>query len=249
VSRLAGMRVMLTRPKESSQDLARALRAEGAIVANTPLIRIAEPSNPEAFRAAVDSADSADWLVFTSANGVAAFARRRNSPLAPRVRIGVVGPATAAAVQVMLHRAVDVIPQRHDAEALATTLLAAAKPRASLLVVQPEGAQSGAASRLEAAGCTVRIAHAYRTFETPPSDVARLVARADAIVLMSGSQARALARGLGETGQAALRHATVIAVGGRTEREAVSAGVRVNAVADDAAPSAIAAAIAAARKR
>jgi len=240
---------MLARPPDSSQDLARALRAEGAIVSNVPLIQITAPSDPEALQANVDGADAADWLVFTSANGVAAFARRRRAPLSSRVRIAAVGPATAAAVHAMLHRAVDVIPGRHDAEALASAMLAVAKPRASIHVFQPEDARSSVATRLEAAGYLVHVAAAYRTLEIPPPDIARLVAGADAIVLMSGSQARALARGLGETNRAALGHATVIAVGARTEREAVRAGLRADATADDASPPAIAAAIATTRKR
>ena len=212
----------------------------GAVVSCVPLIRIAEPSDRRALQAAANAADAIDWLLFTSANGVAAFARRRSVPLPPRVRVAVVGPATAAAVQSLLHRPIDVIPERHSSDALASAFLAAAKPGATACVIQPEGEASPLARLLEAAGYAVNAVGAYRTLPTPAADMARKLSSVDAIVLMSGSQARALTLALGAARSAALGCKIVVAIGERTAKEAERLGIRVNAVASDVTPASIA---------
>jgi uroporphyrinogen-III synthase len=244
---IAGLRVMLARPASSSSDaIAAGLRNRGAIVSNAPLIRITEPSDQTALRAAAENVDAIDWLVFTSANGVAAFARRRGKPLPARIRIAVVGPATAAAAQSLLQHPIDVIPERHDSDALAIALIGAARPSSKMCVLHPEGARSSLASLLRSAGHLVNAVEAYRTLETPPADIARSVADADAIVLMSGSQARALARGLSAS-SAALRGKTIVAIGERTARDAREAGLPVDATASGATPEAIASVLGSAR--
>lgn len=246
---LAGLRVLLTRPAESSSGLADSLRAAGATVSAVPLIQIAETSDPSALQVAADNADVADWLIFTSANGVASFARCRHEPLPARVHIAVVGPATAAAVQSVLRRPVDVIPERHNSEALATAFISHAKRGASIFVFHPEGGASDLPSRLRAAGYTVNAVAAYRTVPVPPADIAQHVSRADAIVLMSGSQARALALGLGKNAGEALRDKLVVAIGERTAQDARRAGVRADAIARDVTPDAVANALARGLKR
>jgi uroporphyrinogen-III synthase len=219
--RLAGVRVMLTRPTASNEPLAQILRAEGARVVSVPLIRIMPPTDPASLQAAADTADMADWLVFTSANGVTAFARGRRAPLPARVRIAAVGPATAAAVHAHLHRPVDLIPDRHDAEALAGALLAAARPNASVTIFHPEGASSQLASQLRAAGHAVTSAAAYRTVAAAPADIAKRVASADAIVLASGSAVRSLVSALADCGRSgALNGKILTAIGPATAREA-----------------------------
>ena len=238
---------MLARPATPSDEIADALRARGAIVTSVPLIRISEPSDRAALKRAAESVDATNWLIFTSANGVAAFARSLRKALPARVRIAAVGPATAAAVQSLLQHPVDLIPERHDSDALAAALIVAARPGSTMCVLQPEDTQSSLVARLRSAGHNVSAAAAYRTLEAPPSDLARNVASTDAIVLTSGSQARALASGLGESARDVLAGKIIVVIGERTAHEAENAGLHVHATAPGATPEAVAKALASTR--
>jgi uroporphyrinogen-III synthase len=232
---LAGLRVMLTRPAQARDQIADALRAAGADVDVVPLIRIVPPRDEAALRSAAAAADMADWIVFTSANGVAGFARARREPLGIRTRIAAVGPATATAIEGLLGRRAALVPRTHVAEALADVLVAAGPPRASVAVFQAQDARPVLAERLRAAGFSVTATPAYATIETPPPDLDQHVRAANTIVLTSGSGARSLARGLGAApGLRALTGKTIACIGAVTAQEARRCGIAVAVTAQSA---------------
>jgi uroporphyrinogen-III synthase len=232
---LAGVRVMLTRPAQARDDIAEALRAAGASVDVVPLTRIVPPRDEAALQSAAQAADMADWIVFTSANGVAAFARSRSEPLGARTRIAAVGPATAAAIESLLYARAALIPKTFDAQALADELAAIGPPHASIAIFQAQNARPNLAQRLRAAGFSITATPAYATIEAPPADLADHVRAANAIVLTSGSGARALARGLGDSdGLRALDGKTIACIGTVTAREARRCGILVSVIAKNA---------------
>src|SRR5207248_2632666 len=67
---LAGRRIVVTRPREQSGELARALEALGAEVVAVPTIRIVPLADLGALRTALTDPAAYDWIVFTSHNTV-----------------------------------------------------------------------------------------------------------------------------------------------------------------------------------
>src|SRR5579864_5285734 len=91
---LRGIRVLVTRPEGQSTDFIRFLEERGARVTSLPLIQIGPPPSERELLDAVNRADAFSWLIFTSAVGVEAFAKRRKQDLPSALRIGAIGPAT-----------------------------------------------------------------------------------------------------------------------------------------------------------
>ena len=161
VSSLAGKRVLVTRASKQASELVDRLRAEGAIVILIPTIEIVEPKLFDGLDAALTAMQQYDLVLFTSANAVRTFgerARLLGIEIEPK-RIGVVGPATARAVEEIGLR-VDVMPPKFLAESLAEVLL----PEANglrVLLVRAEVAPDLLPEALKSAGALVTIAAAY----------------------------------------------------------------------------------------
>jgi uroporphyrinogen-III synthase len=97
---LEDLRIVVTRAAHQAEELAAPLRALGAEVILVPLIGIAPPLNAERLHNAAARSNEYDWIIFTSANAVHAFAAQSAVP--PQVwkpRIAAVGPATRQAAE------------------------------------------------------------------------------------------------------------------------------------------------------
>lgn len=246
---LAGVRVMLTHSARES-GLGERLRALGAVVSTVPLIKIGPPRDAQVLQMAVDEADRADWIVFTSVNGVDAFSRRRREKLPPDIRIAAIGPATARAVERLLGRPADLVPARFIAEELGDAILQRAGWGARVTIFAAQAARPELAARLRKAGMHLTTAVAYETREASPTDLARRVADVDVIVLTSGSAVRSLVAGLRSgLGRAALDRMALVCIGPVTADEARRRGLKVAATAKAATPDGLLAAIASAAKR
>ena len=213
----------MTRPREHSAQLVTALERLGAEAWLVPLIAVAPLEDDGELRRLVESGDH-DWIVFTSANAVRAVGSLATQL---RARVAAVGPATAGAV-----RALGVepafVPDRFAAGEIADGLEPLAGAR--VLLPQSEIAEPSFADGLRARGATVDVVDAYRTVGLGPAaaDLTRLE-RADAILLASGSAARALAAA------AVLSERTlIVCIGPSTAEAAETAGLRVDLVAEDA---------------
>lgn len=122
MSSLQGLRIVVTRAIHQAGELAAPLRALGAEVILLPLIGIGPPLDPEPVRRAVERIDEYDWIIFTSANAVAAFASELNgSPANLRARIGTVGAGTRKAAE-QRGFVVSVTPDEYVAESLVAAL-------------------------------------------------------------------------------------------------------------------------------
>jgi len=216
---LAGRRIVVTRPERQAQPLAEALVALGAVVAVIPLVEIGAaelpPLDPRAY----------DWIVLTSANGVAAC--RELLKGADGAHVAVVGPATAGALRDLgLEPAF--VPDRFAADAIGAGLEPLAGAR--VLVAQADAADPSLTEELRARGAIVDAVVAYRTEQRVPREEERAeLERADAIVLSSGSAARALGAA-GGRGDPAL----VACIGPKTAAVAAEVGLNVGLVADEA---------------
>jgi uroporphyrinogen-III synthase len=119
---MARPRVLIIRSPHQASALAEQLLLLGAEPLLIPTIELVEPSSFAALDHALSKMESFDWLLFTSANSVEAFARRHGVPRVSSQKIGAIGSATAKALEAVGLRA-DVVPPQAVAESLAEALL------------------------------------------------------------------------------------------------------------------------------
>jgi hydroxymethylbilane synthase len=221
---LRGRRIAITRPRGRSARVATELERLGATVVVVPLVRVEPPEGGAALEGALRELDRYDWVVFTSANGVAAVGARAGS--LKGARVAAVGPATAAAVR-GLGCEPAFVPDRFAAEAIPAGLEPLAGAR--VLLPQADIADLALADALRARGATVDAVAAYRTVEVElaPDELAELRG-ADAVVLASGSAARSLAS-RGGAGDALL-----VCIGPKTAEAVREVGLPVGLVAEEA---------------
>ncbi len=95
----AGLRVVVTRAEHQSEGLAAAFELAGAQVERLPLLEIVPPADPRPLERAASELALYEWIVFTSSNAVEAFLPRTGGALPSRLKVAVVGPATAEALR------------------------------------------------------------------------------------------------------------------------------------------------------
>ena len=168
-------RILITRSPHQASELAELLRALGADPILIPTIELTDPTTFAPLDAALTNLDTFHWLLFTSANAVEAFVKRRqllHKSSNPCLKIAAIGPATAQALEAIgLHA--DLLPPQAVAESLAEALLPhALQPDGSptrFLLLRAEQARDTLPDALRAAGADVTIAPAYRTVIPPGS--------------------------------------------------------------------------------
>ena len=177
-------RVLVTRSSRQASELADRLRALGLQPVLLPAIETVEPSSFAVLDHALANLESFHWLLFTSANGVDAFAQRRHArsetpaTISPecKLRVAAIGPATARALEV-IGVIPDLLPPQAVAESLTTALLPFARqPDGSatrFLLVRAEEGREHLPEVLRVSGAEVTVAPAYRTV-VPEGSVARL---------------------------------------------------------------------------
>src|SRR5690606_22939046 len=126
---LFGRRVVVTRARAQASDLVTRLGELGAEVVQFPTIRVMKAPEVEPLRRAAREAESYDWIVFTSVNGVQRFwAELRAAGKDTRNLCGVslcaIGPATAAAIELEGAQA-DLMPGKFVAEGVIAAMRAA----------------------------------------------------------------------------------------------------------------------------
>jgi uroporphyrinogen III methyltransferase/synthase len=167
---LFGQRIAVTRTRQQASELSRLLSEAGAEVIETPTIEIAPVEDLSPIDEALRAAGGFDWIIFTSASGVA-FTRQRLRELGldcrvfGTARIAVIGDATARAVEEQLALKVDVCPRQFVAEALADALDATgAVAGKKFLMLRAEIARHVLNDRLAAGGAAeVRDIAVYQT--------------------------------------------------------------------------------------
>jgi uroporphyrinogen-III synthase len=216
---LAGRTIVITRSSEQSIESADLVSTFGAIPVVVPLIEIVdEPTGMEALRA-LDLSD-VDWIVVTSPNG----AQRVSSLVDPdsaTPKLAAVGAATAAALP-----RCDLVAATQSAVGL-LEIFPPGPGRAA--VVQAVDAAPTLAAGLREAGWDIVAVSPYRTVSASPTAEQRLKAlAADAVLLASGSAARAWVEVFGG-------HAppVVVAIGEQTAATAERAGLKISAISAD----------------
>lgn len=101
--RLVGLRILVTRPRQRSEELCFLLEEEGAEVVALPMLELEPPSDARALRAAAETLGRFSWVAFASAAAVEALAEAARvagtTPALKRLKVAVVGAGTARAAQ------------------------------------------------------------------------------------------------------------------------------------------------------
>jgi uroporphyrinogen III methyltransferase/synthase len=240
---LEGKRIAITRPPEQAAALAERLEALGARTVPLATIAIAPIEDPSALDAAIANLASYDWLVFTSVNGVAAFAERlaaceRDWAARGLARVAAIGPATARALEER-GVGVDLTPDEYVAEGILEGLGNVAGQR--LLLARADIARRALADGLRLRGAEVDEIAAYRTVIQPadPEMIRHALSgdeRVDAITFTSSSTARGLIAGLEALRldpREALRGVALAAIGPITAATLREAGLEPALVAEE----------------
>lgn len=161
---LLGLRVVVTRAEHQAGGLAEALAAAGAAVELLPLLEVLPPADPRPLERAASELALYDWLVFTSSNAVEAFLPWTGGAVPGRLRIAVVGPATAEALrawEIEPHWIAGGVAGRADAEGLLTELAPLVDRSRRVLLPQAADARPTLAEGLARAGAEVVPVVAY----------------------------------------------------------------------------------------
>ena len=226
---LAGLRIVVCRPREQAQALADGLAAAGAEVVSAPVIAITDPADGgAALRAALARLDRGDWLVVTSPNGVERAAAA--GPLPEGVNIAAIGPGTAArAAGVGL--TVRLVPDRSIAEGLVQAFPSPDPQRGSLVVLARAAVTRPVLpDSLHNAGWEVLDVAAYRNVAAPlDDDQRRAVAVSDGVVFTSSSTVKRLVAEVGADAVPPL----VASIGPATSATAAEHGLEVTVEATE----------------
>ena len=205
---LAGRTILVTRPAGQGADLAALVAAHGGSTVHVPVIRIGPPDSWEPLDRAIDAADTYDWIVFASANGVRAWCERlrhtgRDIRQLGTARIAAIGPATAREAAQHGIRC-DLVPDDHHSEGIVATLGREAR-RGRFLLVRANRGRDTMRHGLEALGHHVTEVAAYASHAAESVDaetLATLADRVDWITITSSFIAESARRLFGDRLQA-----------------------------------------------
>ena len=180
--------IVLTRSAEDCAAWGAELTARGAQAIEFPCISAEALDSAELGAALSDATAAADWLVFTSQRGVAAFARLVKTPLAAGVRVAVVGATTAAAARGAVGR-VDMTSRGGTAAALAKELAARVEADSRVVLALAANAGTVLTDALSKSGANCTRFDVYRTVPTPAEHPKRRLSSlgADAVWFASPS--------------------------------------------------------------
>lgn len=235
---LFGKRILVTRARAQASAFSSKLDALGAETMETPVIKIAPPSDNYAkVRACIKRIESYAWIIFTSTNGVDAFMRELDgagldSRALARARIAAIGESTAGALRTHGIKA-DRVPAEFRAEGILEALAEENLEDADILIPRAEEAREILPEKLRERGAHVDVAPVYRTVTEREGREEILEAlkegRVDLVTFTSSSTVKNLVEVLG--GMDALQHVKTAAIGPVTADTARSLGIEPDIVA------------------
>ena len=163
---LFGKTAVVTRTREQASALVELLSAAGARCLEVPTLEILPPDDFEPLHNALESLSEYAWVIFTSANGVAAFFQSLfdkglDVRALGRVKLAAIGPATAQALQER-GLVADVVPARFQAEDLAEALLPQIPSSSRVLLARAQVAREVLPDTLAKAGIQVDVVPVYQ---------------------------------------------------------------------------------------
>ncbi len=222
---LHGKTILITRPEEQSEELARPLRELGATVKFQPAIRITAPQNWEEVDTAIDRLGEQDYVIFCSRNGVNYFidrllSRGGDTRSFANSKIACVGKQTAAALAAF-HLRADIIPADFRAESLAAELVDQVN-RKNIMILRASRGRDVLARLLGDRGAHVKEVVAYSHTDVTTADDSIFSSmrdgKVDWVTITSSATAESLHRLFGEL-MKKVKIATLSPVTSQTVRE------------------------------
>ena len=170
---LAGKKILVTRPRELSSELAKKLRDKGAEVLELPAIYTKPITPNQAFCECLENLQSYDWLAFTSPTGVAVFfnaltERQKDIRALGNIRIAAVGSGTGKALKEKgLYP--DLMPEIYDGRAMGAALAKVCKAGERVLIPRAEVGNYELTEELKKVkGLQIEDIPTYHTFYESP---------------------------------------------------------------------------------
>jgi uroporphyrinogen III methyltransferase / synthase len=208
---LYGKRVLVTRPRHQAADMVQRL-----VQYVLPAVDIRAPGDWGPADEALANLRRYQWLVFTSANGVRAFFSRlldqqRDIRALGRIKLAVIGPATAEALK-LYYLTADLVPSKYQSEDLAAALLHETEADDRILLARADRGRDVLRQEL-GKKCHVDEVAVYSQVDSIAADDPLLdhVRRGeiDFITLTSSNIAKALVRSLDATSLARLKNGDI----------------------------------------
>jgi uroporphyrinogen III methyltransferase/synthase len=233
---LAGLRVLVTRPRHQASALAEMLQERGAEPVIASVIRV-EPIPLAAGRLGALMAEKWEWVVFTSANGVTTFRDHllgagRDWRALAGAKLAGIGPGTAEALR-SSGLCADFLPSRAIAESLGEEL-PAVSDGTRVLIPRAEEARDVLPETLRRRGASVEVLPVYRTL--PDEQGIGLLRTAlgdggvEVVTFTSSSAVHSLVAAVGAE---ALRDCVIACIGPITSAAARERGLRVAIEAEE----------------
>lgn len=232
------MRILITRPREQAEELAKGLSSIGAEAIYLPTIEIQPVTDTTILDRALSRLQCYDWLVLTSTNGVeAVFERMAALGVTARpenLHVAAVGPKTASKLE-QKGLSVDFIPQAYTGETIVPGL-GDLRGRWVLLPTT-DIAPDTLPKAIEESGGIAHVVTVYRTLPAnlDPDGLAALKTGIDVLTFTSGSSAQnfvSLAREAGLDPMHLPGKPKVACIGPKTAQVAQELGFTVEIIAD-----------------
>lgn len=229
---IEGRTIVVTRPRPEGEAFARALALRGALPVFFPTIAIHGVDDFTVIDRELAQLGGYDWIVFTSAYGVAhTWSRLEETAvtLPQSVQVAAIGPATACAI-VRRGAQVHAVAREYRGTAL-PAVMGDLRGRRVLLPSSDIGREE-TAQGLRAAGAAVTDLTMYRTLpaEADPRGLQVLRAGADAVTFTSPSTVHNFAALVGAETTAVLADTVVACIGPSTADAARTIGVKAPVV-------------------
>jgi uroporphyrinogen-III synthase len=225
---LAGARVLVTRPAQQAEGLARRIAAAGGEAVCFPALTIEPVRDMTAVRAAVGDVGRYDVAVYVSRNAVEHGVALLEGAMAQRPRVAAIGPSTAAALEAA-GVAVSIRPaDGYTSEALLEEPALQDLRERRVLLVRGRGGRELLADTFVARGAQVVSAVVYAR-KAATGDTAALIARweregLDFVTALSVETLDALCTLLGQRGHALLAATPMVTASARVIKRAATLG-------------------------
>lgn len=239
---LFGQRILITRAIPQARELARRIVILGGEPLCLPVLELLPPQDPAPLDRALDRLDRYQWVIFTSANGVAFFMKRLQERgidiRAIHGSLAAIGPGTRKALAGYGLK-VAFTPDEYRAETLLDGLLGVIAAGSRVLLPRAAEARNVLPDGLRAGGIMVDVAPSYRTVSGGARykqvlQEALAQGSVDYLTFTSSSAIRNFKNLFGEEELAGLlARSRVACIGPVTADTASSVGIRVDLVAGE----------------